>query len=190
MTLKEPPRYAVNCCCCDCRQKLEWCIAQGCPLTAPTNPLKLEYFSNAILDLKHSENLKSYKLREDGGSTFAVAECCMSMMMIDHVAYAGNLIMVPVDGVKLKFEDPVESLIQIFCDDWAKKPGAGELPPFDGPSLANFSPEEVAKVPPELDIPAKFMKPHGREEGDKSLQDFIKDVEILGLEEYAPIISI
>ena len=110
--------------------------------------------------------------------------------MIDHVAYAGNLIMVPVDGVKLKFEDPVESLIQIFCDDWAKKPGAGELPPFDGPSLANFSPEEVAKVPPELDIPAKFMKPHGREEGDKSLQDFIKDVEILGLEEYAPIISI
>ena len=26
------PRMHIECCCCDCRQKVQWCVAEGCPI--------------------------------------------------------------------------------------------------------------------------------------------------------------
>lgn len=105
-------------------------------------------------------------------------------MMVDHEAYAGQVVMVISQGVKMSETLPsFPSYLRLFTDDWDKDSATGELPPFegDGPSLKNSGAEEMAKVPPEFF--GTWLASHGREGSEKSMQDYMGEATVLGLTE-------
>mmetsp|Transcript_17992 Transcript_17992/g.18203 ORF Transcript_17992/g.18203 Transcript_17992/m.18203 type:complete len:255 (-) Transcript_17992:336-1100(-) len=183
-------RYTLECCCCDCLQKIEWAISKGCPIDKAClkNGFKLSYFGNAIASIKDEELMKTYMLRsveEKGASIFSVAECCSSIMMIDHPkAYGGASFMILHAGCNLT-SIPMASQARIQSMDRhpSKDPETTSwpLPPGEGPDMLLVS------------LIRTFMNtiqaPPRREAGDKTVQEVQgkTPTTVLGLTNYAHV---
>ena len=74
-------RMKLECGCCDCRQALEWAHQNGGPKLRNDRPPEVIYFGNDILVESGKENLKWFKLRDEGTSMRWVAECCFTTMV-------------------------------------------------------------------------------------------------------------
>ena len=75
----------------------------------PKGPIDTYYIQNSITDIKGAEKLKPYCLREPhpemGGSTFAVATCCSTIMCVDHPFYEEKWVLVMANVCKLNTGD-------------------------------------------------------------------------------------
>ena len=100
------PIARAHCCCVDCYQKMDWAKSQGWIGDLPKGPSENFYIQNSITNIKGRELLKPYYLRKPadptaGGSVFTVADCCKSVMTIDHPFYFGMWVMVMSQSCKL-----------------------------------------------------------------------------------------
>jgi len=184
-------RYTLECCCCDCLQKIEWAISKGCPIDKAflKSGFKLSYFGNAIVSIKGEELLKTYMLRsveEKGASIFSVAECCSSIMMIDHpAAYGGASFMILHAGCNLT-SIPMASQARIQSMDRhpSKDPETTSWP------LPDYTGE--GGTCSLISLMNTFMNtiqaPPRREAGDKTVQEVQgKTPTVLGLMNYAHV---
>ena len=154
------------------------------------------YFENAIAHVDNEHLIKTYKLREGCNSTFLVAECCKTVLMIDHEFYRKNVFAVHLSFANVFAKDMIPSA-RIFTADWDKEkdPDAPEMPPYtgDGPVIRTM--EEIFAFIESADgayLKKKFAKcyeapPTNRRAGDKTIQDLMKEPIILGLKEFEHI---
>merc|ERR1719154_684241 len=121
-------RFRLECGCCDCRQALQWGQLQGGP-QAPLLP-DLWYFENDFTVESGWENVKLFKLRDNGMSIRFVATCCYSTLLVHHPGYQNAIVMVMSQGVKLNVPS-VEKRMRCQMKDFPKNK-IGELEPFLG----------------------------------------------------------
>merc|ERR1712137_240232 len=186
VTFRGNIRNRLECCCCDCRQKAEWAASQGCPLATDDlrKPFKLSYFGNSLASVKGEEQLKSYMLREGSASKFVVAQCCHTIVFVDHPEYKGNAAMVIEAACNLTSQE-MSPQLRINEQDWdpAKDPDAGELPPYTGEPFSWWMFRKLNRIMRAYSVPPR------REEGDRTIQSMIGTPTVLGLKAYEHIKS-
>lgn len=123
------PRTHLECCCVDCRQAAEWAASRGGP-PAPA-VTSVVYLDNDIVDVRGSQHLSVYRLRGGGATARAVARCCHSILAVDHPAYRGNVVSVPVHACTLAAGASVPQG-RIFVKDRDGDADAAPLPPYSG----------------------------------------------------------
>jgi len=92
------PRYSAKCCCMDCVQKMLWCENQGGPavphaVAKHRAPVILKYVDNRFEVVQGQDRLRFFKIREGASSTNCVADCCHTLMLVDHPCYEGNTLL-------------------------------------------------------------------------------------------------
>jgi len=125
------PRFRLECGCCDCRQALQWAQLQGGPV-APALP-DLWYFANDFTITRGRDNIRLYKLRDNGMSIRMVATCCYSTLLVDNPHYQKNGVMVMAQGVKMDVES-MKKQWRIQMKDFPRE-RLGELKPFNGKAV-------------------------------------------------------
>eukprot|EP01001_Neometanema_parovale_P011041 NODE_7282_length_778_cov_6.047328_g7041_i0.p1 GENE.NODE_7282_length_778_cov_6.047328_g7041_i0~~NODE_7282_length_778_cov_6.047328_g7041_i0.p1 ORF type:complete len:212 (-),score=25.71 NODE_7282_length_778_cov_6.047328_g7041_i0:106-741(-) len=134
-------RCQGECACADCRQKQEWAIAHATDeITMPIITTGW-YVESDIMSVEGLENMKSYRLREDGQSTFCVATCCSSVMGVSAPFYANNTFLMFPAQVKPDLDTPPPSMGRFNmkeCED------PSILPPFEGLVLYNDDRDDPA----------------------------------------------
>jgi hypothetical protein len=138
-------RSRLLCCCVDCRQAAAHAASIGGPIV-PRGPQDLIYFPNAVTDVKGSELLMLQKLRPDGRSTRVVAQCCHSILAVDHPNYQGNVVMVPLSTCKVQHPMPMLPPQRlIYTGDWPES--YGPVPAFESPPLGEPYATEANSTP-------------------------------------------
>ncbi len=131
-----PVRLSLWCACNDCRQKVAWSLAND-PFASASRSRNVPpvqravYFENAIARAKG--DMQPTLLREDGRSTFLVANCCRAVMAVSHAAYAGKVFMVLEASALIEGTVP-EALARIYLKDYDPE-DRGALPPVRCPSF-------------------------------------------------------
>ncbi|KAG7336898.1 hypothetical protein IV203_032195 [Nitzschia inconspicua] len=135
----ERPKKCVECCCCDCKAAVEWCLHQQQkgidPPVAMTaivqKPVSLLFVDNDILKIetRRDDNSSSsngsissssngifelMKLRPGAGSLRILSKCCQSIMMVLHPLYLRNRIALMPDAVgKITYKDQTNNPIPV-----------------------------------------------------------------------------
>jgi hypothetical protein len=134
------PRNHSECCCCDCRQKVEWAAAQQRSSFIP-KVSNLYYIEDDIIAIKGEEHLSEFLLRAPSGavvpgtdtpvtSPFIVATCCYSILCVPATYYNNNYVAVIAETCSLQCNAMVAQ-IRYAIDEFPKD-FASALPPYQG----------------------------------------------------------
>ncbi len=134
------PRNHSECCCWDCRQKLEWAAAQQHSLFTP-QVSNLYYLDDDIIAIKGEEHLSEFLLREPSGavvpgtdtpvtSPFIVATCCYSVLCVPATYYNNNYVAIIAESCSLQCA-PMVAQIRYAIDEFPTN-FASALPPYGG----------------------------------------------------------
>ena len=141
-------------------------------------------FGDSFTEVIGKEHMKMYKVRQDSQTTFFQADCCKSLMFMDHPAYGLNETGISINTAHFKspvFElRPEDMMCRWWTQSWDKDkdPEAYELPPFEGYG-PQFKTTELRICGPKTRAICTFL--HRRklvpikEKGDFSIQDLIKE---------------
>lgn len=162
------PSKSVECCCCDCRSALEWCLKQQQSDdddveadVSVTKPVTHLYVDNDILQIatkrlnsEESNNniFQLMKLRQSGGSLRVLSKCCQSIMMSLHPFYLRNRIALLPDAVgKIEYEEcitnPVTPTLRMQTKFWNDEIIGEPLPPLPTMTVENKETHELEVVP-------------------------------------------
>jgi hypothetical protein len=156
----ERPKKCVECCCCDCRSALQWCLHQNNQDKEVNKPIPLLYVDNDILKIEtkrdgdtttSSSIFELMKLRPGAGSLRVLSKCCHSMMMILHPFYLRNRVAIMPDAVgsvtyKDSTTDPVPVSLRMQTKFW-NVDELGELPALPLMEQVNKETQQVESVP-------------------------------------------
>ena len=122
----EKSRTRMNCCCCDCYQKLEWAASNGGP-TLPEHyqnkksPVVGEHWNGRVV-VTGKDHLAFNKLHEKAVSVNCVAQCCSTILFVDHPAYQGNCIFLFPEMIKMENSIHADKAIVItWINDWSEE---------------------------------------------------------------------
>jgi purine nucleosidase len=133
------PRNRSECCCRDCRQRVEWAAAQGPGARAFTpQVLNLWYIEDDIIEVRGGEHLREYVLRDPTdtvpgtdtavSSPFVVAACCSAVLCVPATYYNSNYVAVIEEACTLRAE-PRPAQIRYAVEEF---PAGAELAPYMG----------------------------------------------------------
>ena len=145
LTFRNPvPRNHSECCCYDCRQKVEWATAQRAAAGSSSTSFvprvsNLYYIEDDIITARGEEHLRKFLLRKPSGavvpgtttpvsSPFIVATCCHSVMCVPATYYNDNYVAVIAEACTLcciAMEAKIRYAIEEF-------PMTASLPPYQG----------------------------------------------------------
>ena len=119
-------RVRLQCCCCDCYQKLEWAASNGGPPLHGTHISKHKPLCGEIWDARLTVTGKKYlkfnKLHADADSTNCVASCCSTVLFVDHPIYGGKCVLIFPEFLKMQGSSRVDrAVLTTFYKDWSEK---------------------------------------------------------------------
>lgn len=196
LTFRNPrPIFHVQCCCFSCRQRHQWCQANGCPLGEYMEPLSAVYLHNAVTELKGE--VQPIQLREPGIITSLVSTCCYTEMVAVHqVAYFGNVAVIAHRNLDAATQCRAGTAqIRVQAGEWddAKVGARGGVTSKDLPSYTGRGVQVDSCTP--LDFYSSgmlgaFLEKPWREKGDRTVEEIISDngpAQVLGIREYQPV---